>query len=45
MPRSGQEGVSPEEIFPFKIRETPPDDRTYFELLTWFWATIQLRCS
>lgn len=36
MPRSGPEGVSPEEIFPFTIGETPPDDRAYFEMLTWF---------
>ena len=36
MPRSGPEGVSPEEIFPFKIGETPPDNRAYFEMLTWF---------
>jgi DNA-3-methyladenine glycosylase I len=36
MPRSGPQGVSPEEIFPFPVRETPPDDRAYFEMLTWF---------
>jgi 3-methyladenine DNA glycosylase Tag len=36
MPRGGPEGVSPEEIFPFPVGETPPDDRTYFEILTWF---------
>lgn len=36
MPRSGPEGVSPQEIFPFPIGETPPDDRAYFEMLTWF---------
>lgn len=36
MPRSGPEGVSPEEIFPFPVRRTPADDRAYFEILTWF---------
>jgi 3-methyladenine DNA glycosylase Tag len=36
MPRGGPEGVSPEEIFPFPVGQTPPDDRTYFEILTWF---------
>lgn len=36
MPRSGPEGVSPAEIFPFPIGQTPPDERSYFEILTWF---------
>jgi DNA-3-methyladenine glycosylase I len=36
MPRSGPQGVSPTEIFPFAVGETPPDDRAYFEMLTWF---------
>ncbi len=36
MPRSGPEGVPPTEIFPFPIGETPPDERAYFEMLTWF---------
>ena len=36
MPRSGPQGVSPEEIFPFPVGKTPPDDRAYFEMLTWF---------
>jgi DNA-3-methyladenine glycosylase I len=36
MPRSGPEGVSPTEIFPFAIGETPADERAYFEILTWF---------
>jgi len=36
MPRGGPEGVSPEEIFPFPVGKTPPDDRAYFEMLTWF---------
>jgi 3-methyladenine DNA glycosylase Tag len=36
MARSGPEGVSPEEIFPFPVGKTPPDDRAYFEMLTWF---------
>ena len=36
MPRSGPEGVSPTEIFPFAIGETPTDERAYFEILTWF---------
>ena len=36
MPRSGPEGVSPQEIFPFTIGQTPADDRAYFEMLTWF---------
>ena len=36
MPRSGPEGVHATEIFPFPIGETPPDERAYFEMLTWF---------
>jgi 3-methyladenine DNA glycosylase Tag len=36
MPRSGPEGVSPAEIFPFPIGQTPPDGRAYFEILSWF---------
>lgn len=36
MPRSGPEGVSPAEIFPFPIGQPPPDERSYFEILTWF---------
>lgn len=36
MPRSGPEGVSPTEIFPFAIGETPADERAYFEIVTWF---------
>lgn len=35
-PRSRPPDASPEEIFPFPIGETPPDDRTYFEMMTWF---------
>jgi DNA-3-methyladenine glycosylase I len=36
MPRNGPEGVDPTEIFPFPVGETPPDDRAYFEMLSWF---------
>ncbi|MDP9235980.1 MAG: DNA-3-methyladenine glycosylase I [Chloroflexota bacterium] len=36
MPRSGPEGVSPTEMFPFSVGQTPDDDRTYFEMLCWF---------
>ena len=36
MPRSGPDGVDPTEIFPFPVGETPPDDRAYFAMLTWF---------
>ena len=36
MPRSGPDGADPTEIFPFPVGETPPDDRAYFAMLTWF---------
>ena len=36
MPRGGPEGVSPTEIFPFPIGQTPTDERSYFEMLSWF---------
>jgi 3-methyladenine DNA glycosylase Tag len=36
MPRRGPEGVHATEIFPFPIGETPPDQRAYFEIQTWF---------
>lgn len=36
MPRPGPEGVSPTEIFPFPVGEPPPDERAYFEMLSWF---------
>ena len=26
----------PSEMFPFPVGQTPPDDRTYFEMLSWF---------
>lgn len=34
--RSGPQGVDPSEIFPFPAGQTPPDDRAYFEMLSWF---------
>jgi len=36
MPRSGPQGVDPTEIFPFEFGETPPDERAYFTVLSWF---------
>jgi DNA-3-methyladenine glycosylase I len=36
MPRSGPQGVDPREIFPFEFGRTPPDDRAYLEVLSWF---------
>jgi DNA-3-methyladenine glycosylase I len=36
MPRTRQPAADPTEIFPFPVGETPPDDRAYFEMLTWF---------
>jgi DNA-3-methyladenine glycosylase I len=36
MPKSGPEGVSPEEMFPFPVGQTPANDRAYFEMLCWF---------
>jgi 3-methyladenine DNA glycosylase Tag len=36
MPRTQPPAADPTEIFPFPVGETPPDDRAYFEMLTWF---------
>lgn len=36
MPRTRPPAGDPTEIFPFPIGQTPPDDRAYFEMLTWF---------
>jgi DNA-3-methyladenine glycosylase I len=36
MPRTGPPAADPTEIFPFPIGRTPPDDRAYFEMITWF---------
>ena len=36
MPRGGPQGVDPREIFPFEFGKTPPDDRAYLEVLSWF---------
>lgn len=29
-------GHSPTDIFPFPVGKTPPNDRAYFEMMTWF---------
>lgn len=34
-PRSGPQ-ADPTEIFPFPVGKTPPDDRAYFEMMSWF---------
>jgi DNA-3-methyladenine glycosylase I len=35
MPRSAPR-ADPTEIFPFPAGKTPPDDRAYFEMMSWF---------
>ncbi|MBI5289595.1 MAG: DNA-3-methyladenine glycosylase I [Chloroflexi bacterium] len=35
-PRTHAPAADPTEIFPFPVGQTPPDDRAYFEMLTWF---------
>lgn len=36
MPRTAPPAADPTEIFPFPVGQTPPDDRAYFEMMTWF---------
>ena len=35
-PRTMGPEADPTEILPFPVGQTPPDDRAYFEMLTWF---------
>jgi DNA-3-methyladenine glycosylase I len=36
MPRTAPPDADPTEIFPFPVGQTPPNDRAYFEMLSWF---------